>query len=109
MPESPYWNPHTETLPRDRLDALRSRKLRDLVEWTFDAAPWQAARLRDAAVEPGDVRDLSDLSKLPFLERAEWMASQEQDPPYGPVLTRAPESAIRHHTTSGTSGRRPLA
>jgi phenylacetate-CoA ligase len=109
VPDSPYWNPHTETLPRDRLDALRSRKLRDLVEWTFDAAPWQAARLRDAGVEPGDVRDLSDLSKLPFLERAEWMASQEQDPPYGPVLTRTPESAIRHHTTSGTSGRRPLA
>ena len=40
MPESPYWNPHTETLPRGELDALRSRKLRDLLAWTFAEAPY---------------------------------------------------------------------
>jgi phenylacetate-CoA ligase len=109
MPESPYWNPHTETLARDRLDALRSRKLRDLLDWTFASAPWQASRLREAGVEPGSVQGLEDLHRIPFLTRAEWMSAQEDDPPYGPVLTRTPESAIRHHTTSGTSGRRPLA
>jgi phenylacetate-CoA ligase len=109
MPESAYWNPHTETLARDRLDALRSRKLRDLLEWTFASAPWQAARLRDAGVEPGSVGGLEDLASIPFLTRADWMAAQEDDPPYGPVLARPVESAIRHHTTSGTSGRRPLA
>jgi phenylacetate-CoA ligase len=109
MLESAYWNPHTETLGRDRLDALRSRKLRDLLDWTFANAPWQAQRLRDAGIEPGSVRGLEDLPKLPFLERAEWMAAQEEDPPYGPVLARPVEDAIRHHTTSGTSGRRALA
>jgi len=109
MPDSPYWNPHTETLPRDRLEALQARKLRDLLEWTFGHAPWQAQRLRDAGVEPGSVRTLQDLRSIPFLTRADWMQAQEADPPYGPVLARAPESAIRYHTTSGTSGSRPLA
>ena len=109
MPESPYWNPHTETLARDRLEALQSRKLRDLLAWTFSNAPWQAGRLREAGVEPGSVQGLEDLPRIPFLTRAEWMSAQEEDPPYGPVLARPAEDAIRYHTTSGTSGRRPLA
>jgi phenylacetate-CoA ligase len=109
MPDSPYWNPHTETLPRERLEALQERKLRDLLDWTFAQAPWQARRLREAGVEPGSVQTLADLRRIPFLTRAEWMQAQEADPPYGPVLTRSPEAAIRYHTTSGTSGGRPLA
>ena len=109
MPESAFWNPHTETLSRDRLEALQERKLRDLLEWTFTHAPWQAARLRDAGVEPGSVTTLEDLARIPFLTRADWMAAQDEDPPYGPVLACPPEAAIRHHTTSGTSGSRPLA
>jgi phenylacetate-CoA ligase len=109
MPDSPYWNPHTETMPREQLEALQARKLRDLLAWTFERAPWQAQRLRDAGVEPGTVQTLADLRRIPFLERADWMAAQEQDPPYGPVLTQPPEAAIRYHTTSGTSGSRPLA
>ncbi len=56
MSDSPYWNPHTETLPRDRLEALQARKLRDLLDWTFERAPWQAQRLRDAGVEPGSIQ-----------------------------------------------------
>jgi phenylacetate-CoA ligase len=109
MVGSPYWNPHTETLSRDQLDALQGRKLADLVEWTFASAPWQAARLREAGVEPGSVTSLEDLARIPFLTRQEWMAAQEEDPPFGPVLAAPRERAIRYHTTSGTSGRRPLA
>jgi phenylacetate-CoA ligase len=109
MATSPYWNPHTETLSRDELDALQGRKLADLVEWTFASAPWQAARLREAGVEPGSITSLADLERIPFLTRPEWMAAQEEDPPFGPVLAAPRERAIRYHTTSGTSGRRPLA
>ena len=36
---TPYWNPRTETLPREQLEALQLRKLRDLVAWTLDARP----------------------------------------------------------------------
>ncbi len=58
---APYWNPKTETLPRDQLQALQLAKLRRL-------ARWAAAR-------------------SPFYRRS---------------------SAIRFHTTSGTTGREPI-
>jgi phenylacetate-CoA ligase len=104
MGSSPYWNPHTETLSREALDALQVRKLRTLVAWTREHAPWQAARLGDVTID-----GLDDLRRIPLFTRAEWMASQEEKPPYGDVLAAPAEKAIRYHTTSGTSGRRPLA
>jgi phenylacetate-CoA ligase len=46
--ESPYWNPRHETMPRDQIEALQARKLRNLVAWTEARVPWQAARLKTA-------------------------------------------------------------
>jgi phenylacetate-CoA ligase len=109
MNPSPYWNPRTETLPREQLDALQARKLRDVVAWTLSNAPWQAQRLRDAGIDGDTVRSLDDLRRIPFLERRDWMATQLEDPPFGAVLAVDPDKAIRYHTTSGTSGSRPLA
>jgi phenylacetate-CoA ligase len=105
-----YWNPRHETLPREALEALQLRKLRNLVAWTLDTAPWQGARLREAGIDsPDALRSLDDLRRIPFMTREDWMASQEADPPYGEVLAVPREHAIRHHTTSGTSGSRTLA
>jgi phenylacetate-CoA ligase len=107
--ETPYWNPRTETLPRDQLEQLQLAKLRDLVAWTLERAPWQGGRLREAGVTPESLQTLDDVRRIPFLTRDEWMASQVEDPPFGALLAQPREAAIRYHTTSGTSGRRPLA
>src|SRR3954451_18004276 len=97
---TPYWNPRTETLSRERLEALQLAKVRDLVDWTLAAAPWQARRLREAGVDSSDViRTRDDVRRLPFLTRDEWMESQAEDPPFGEVLTQPVDAAIRYHTT----------
>jgi phenylacetate-CoA ligase len=107
--ETPYWNPRMETQPREELEALQLRKLRDVVAWTLERAPWQGDRLRTAGVTPESLRSLDDLRRIPFLTREEWMESQSARPPFGDVLALPPEAAMRYHTTSGTSGSRPLA
>ncbi len=104
-----YWNPRMETLERDALEQLQLRKLRDLVDYTYAHAPFQAAKLRDAGVTAESLRTLGDVRRIPFLSREEWMASQEADPPFGALLAQPVEAATRYHTTSGTSGSRPLA
>lgn len=107
--ETRYWNPRTEALGRAQLEELQLTKLRDLVAWTLESSPWQAAKLRQAEIEPEAIRTLDDVRRIPFLTREEWMASQAEEPPFGAVLSRPPEAAIRYHTTSGTSGSQPLA
>ena len=104
-----FWNPHTEALGREELNVLQLRKLQDLVAWTLENARWQGARLRAAGIVADSIKTLDDLRRIPFLTRADWMESQIAAPPFGELLAAPEEKAIRYHTTSGTSGSRPLA
>jgi phenylacetate-CoA ligase len=108
MAESPYWNPRHETMPRDEIDALQVRKLRNLIEWAAASVPWHAKRLGDAGVSPDTIGSLDDLRRIPFMTRDEWMQGQVENPPYGHVLAAPPDTAIRYHMTSGTTGRTPI-
>jgi phenylacetate-CoA ligase len=104
--ESAYWNPKTETLGRQQLDALQLAKLRRQVAWAQQRSPWFRRELADFDV--ASLRSLDDLRRLPMLTREDWMNSQFEHPPYGEIPAIGGEGAIRIHTTSGTTGKGPL-
>jgi phenylacetate-CoA ligase len=104
--DSPYWNPKTETLAREQLEALQLAKLRRQVAWAADRSPWFKRTL--AGFDVDGLQAISDLRRLPMLTREEWMLSQTEYPPYGQLPAIGGEGAIRIHTTSGTTGREPL-
>ncbi len=106
--DSPYWNPKTETLARERLAELQLAKLRVQCEWAGARSPWHRRRFAAEGFDPSKLRSLDDLRRVPILTRDEWMASQEVAPPYGELPTIGTDGAIRVHTTSGTTGRGPL-
>ena len=106
--ESPYWNPKTETLGRERLEALQLAKLRRHCEWAAARSAWYRRRFASEGFDPGQLRSLDDLRRVPLLTRDDWMASQEAKPPFGEIPVVGGEGAIRVHTTSGTTGRGPL-
>jgi phenylacetate-CoA ligase len=106
--DSPYWNPKTETLERDQLEALQLAKLRRQCEWAAARSPWYRRRFAAEGFDPESLRSLEDIRRVPLLTREEWMASQEERPPYGELPAIGPEHAIRVHTTSGTTGKGPL-
>ena len=108
MKESPYWNPRHETMPRAQIEALQTRKLKNLVAWADASVPWQSKRLRAAGVTADSIKRLADLRRIPMMTRDEWMQGQLDHPPYGPILAAPPEAAIRYHLTSGTTGRTPI-
>ena len=83
MTESPYWNPRHETMPRQQIEALQVRKLRNLVEWADGQVPWQAKRLRNAGVTADSIHSLDDLRRIPLMTRDQWMEGQVEEPPYG--------------------------
>jgi len=106
--DSPYWNPKTETLGRERLEALQLAKLRYQCEWAVARSPWYRARFAAEGFVPSQLRSLADLRRIPMLTRDEWTASQFEHPPYGEIPVIGGDGAIRLHTTSGTTGRGPL-
>lgn len=108
MTASTYWNPKTETLPRDDLRALQLTKLRKLTAWAAERSPHYRRSFAAAGFAPEQLQTWDDLRRIPFLTRQEWMAGQAANPPYGELPVAGPEAAIRLHTTSGTTGREPL-
>jgi phenylacetate-CoA ligase len=108
MAVSPYWNPKTETMARADLGRLQGVRLQELVERAWRDSPFHRRQLEQAGVRPDQVRGLADLERLPFTTREAWMECQRRSPPFGDMLARPHERAVRYHTTSGTTGRTPL-
>ncbi len=106
--ETPYWNPKTETLDRERLTGLQLAKLRRQCEWAAARSPWYKRRFAAEGFDPSQLHTLRDLARIPFLTREQWTASQFEHPPYGEIPVVGSEGAIRVHTTSGTTARGPL-
>lgn len=96
------------TISRDELRARQETLFRRCV-----ARAWQTAFYRRlwgaAGIEPGDVRGLDDLPRLPTFDKSDIMASLDVVPPFGDFAGFETYPGGRPpvilHTTSGTTGR----
>ena len=105
---STYWNPKNETMIRTDLERLQMAKLRRMLGRAQESSRFHREKLESAKVDIDQLKTLDDLQRLPFTTRDEWMNSQADEPPFGTLLARPKDAAIRYHLTSGTSGRSPL-
>ena len=74
------------------------------------ADPVLPPALVGAGIEPGDIRSLDDITRLPPYEKSDIMASVEAHPPLGDfhgieTAPRRGRPTVVLHTTSGTTGR----
>lgn len=93
-------------MSRDELRAIQERQFVKLMKRGWEIPFYQ--RLWGAkGIEPGDIRGLEDLPKLPVYDKADLMASIADHPPYGDYagLGGADRPPAIFHTTSGTTGR----
>ena len=87
-------------------DDLPAHQLKGLV-WTVSHAwmnsPFYRRRLDEAGVTPGDIRMLSDLSRLPFTT-----AEDLRDGYPLPLQSVDQKEIVRIHSSSGTTGKRKI-
>lgn len=100
----PYFDRATETLPREQLQALQLAKLRAMMAELWGKNRFYTNKWKDAGIEPGDVRSLDDLARLPLTKKSELMTDQAENGPFGTNLTYPIEQYVRLHQTSGTTG-----
>lgn len=107
--QSEYWSAATETMPRDRLRQLQWRKLRQQLAHVYAGSPFYRARMDEAGCRPDQVASLEDyFACFPLLTRADVLAAEAADPPYGSLPAVSPALAIARHQTSGSSGLPPV-
>ncbi|HRP97856.1 MAG TPA: phenylacetate--CoA ligase family protein [Rhodocyclaceae bacterium] len=99
-----HYDQATETLPREKLAALQLAKLQDMLSELWGRNRFYTAKLQTVGAEPGDIRTLDDLARLPLTTKAELMADQAAHAPFGTNLTYPLDAYVRMHQTSGTTG-----
>ena len=75
------------------------------VRHSYKNSPFYRKKFKEAGIKPGDIRSLSDITKLPFTTKDELKADQADHPPWGSILAVPIEKCLRVHSTSATTGR----
>lgn len=93
------WDKTKECMSRDEMRAVQSKNLIETVERVYHNVPFYRRKMHELGLEPGDIKDIDDLSKLPFTTKQDLRDNY----PYG--LAAVPMSEIvRLHASSGTTG-----
>ena len=100
-----YWNPVLETLPREKLEELQVKKFARVFEWAYHNSPFYGKLYRDAGIEPGDIKTMADVSKVPKIDKGMLRDVQSREPfPYGDMLAVPLSQVTEFRQTSGTTG-----
>jgi len=90
-----------EVMSAEARQRYQSQKLRQAVDHAYRHAPAAREILDRAGVNPGDIRTLSDLEKLPVTRKTDLIELQKADPPYGGFLAIPPEDVERVFISPG--------
>ena len=64
-----YYQPEIETMPVEKLQALQSERLVEQVKYVYDHVEFYRNKMKEAGVEPEDIKGIEDLHKLPFVTK----------------------------------------
>ncbi len=91
------------SMSRDELHGIQNRQFLRLMQRGWEI-PFYQRLWGEKGIEPGDIRSLEDITKLPVYDKSDLMASVGDHPPYGDFDGRG-NTPVIFHTTSGTTGR----
>ena len=92
-----------ETAPREEIAALQCYRLIRMVRRVYENVPFYRKKLDEMGIQPGDIRTLDDLRRLPFTYKQDLRDNY----PYG--LFAVPRAQLaRIHASSGTTGKQTV-
>ena len=98
--ETYIWNPEAECMDPDKRRILQSERLVACVNYMYGNVSYYTKKMQEKGVEPGDIKGIEDLYKLPFTDKFDFRDNY----PFG-TLAVPRENIRRFHASSGTTGR----
>jgi phenylacetate-CoA ligase len=93
------FNP-VEKLDREQLEQLKLERLQRTVDILYQKVPFYRRKLDEVGFQPGDLRSLEDLRRLPFTTKDDLRDNY----PYG-LFAVPMRDIVRLHASSGTTGK----
>lgn len=95
-----YWQAEYETISRDKLEELQLQRLQQTLQRVYDNVPFYRKSFNEAGIQPGDVKSLNDLQKVPLTVKKDLRDNY----PFG-LFAVPREQVVRVHASSGTTGK----
>lgn len=95
-----YWQKEIETASPEQIREWQNERLVKTVRRVWDNVPMYRERMKEAGVEPGDIKSVDDIAKLPFTTKQDLRDTY----PYG-MFACPMEEVVRLHASSGTTGK----
>ena len=99
-----YFQPEIECASPEQIRAWQDEWLMHTVRHVYDNVAYYRNLMKERGVEPGDIKSVDDVYKLPFLTKDDLRDAY----PYG-LLAVPLRDTVRIQSTSGTTGRRVVA
>jgi phenylacetate-CoA ligase len=93
------WNEKYECMGRKDLEALQSKRLREVVETVCNKVPFYQNRFLETGIVPSQITSLESLPQLPFTVKDDL----RENYPFG-LLTTDLTDIVEIHASSGTTG-----
>ena len=98
-----YYDYDVECAPREVLRWMQSRRLVNMVKNCYNHIPLYKNRFDELGLEPGDIKSIDDIYKLPFTDKDDLRDNY----PFG-MFAVPKEELVRIHASSGTTGKQTV-
>lgn len=95
-----YWDREKECMPREELEKLQLRRLKETVYRVYAFVPAYKEKMDQVGIKPDDINSLDDLQKLPFTTKQDLRDNY----PFG-MFALPMSEVVRVHSSSGTTGK----
>lgn len=97
-------DPKIECMSKDEMAHIQSERLVDVVHRAYHNVKFYHDKMKDLGVEPGDIKGIEDIHKLPFTTKEDLRDQY----PFG-LLAIPKRDVVRVQGTSGTTGKLTIA
>ena len=99
-----YWNEEIETLDRKALEELQLERLKDIIKFSYENSPYYKRTFDAAGVKPEDIKELSDISEFPFINKQTERETQGVGSFLGELCAVPEEDVVFISTSTGSTG-----
>lgn len=104
--DSAHWNNYAETMPRDRIDALHLKRLKNLLVFAYTKNKFYKDLYDRHKVDIESIKSLDDFKRIiPLTDKPMIQKSQTATNLYGDNLSTDESFIVGHYATSGTTGK----
>ncbi len=99
-----YYDPEIECMPRSELEQMQLDRLKAMLSYAYENTVYYKRSFDEAGVRPEDVQTLSDIQKLPFIDKKTERDTQHVGSFFGEMCSVPEEDVVFMATSSGSTG-----